>query len=66
VHVAYLRTQAKPLVEGLTQGLWQGFKTYDEAITDYFNARGKDWDRVIRLPGDSNAIFGLPDKAEDL
>ena len=60
------RMQAKPLVEGLTQRLWQGFKTYDEAIADYFNACGKGWIQVIHLPRDSDTIFGHPDGAEDL
>jgi len=56
-----------PLVEGLgSRALYQGFASHEEALTDYLEARAKSWVRVIRLPGDSDVVFGDPDAAEDL
>jgi len=56
-----------PLVEGLgSRALYQGFASHEEALADSLEACAKNWVSVIRLPGDSDAIFGDCNTAEDL
>jgi hypothetical protein len=46
------------MVEGLgLRASFQGFDTYEDASTDYFEARAKGWVRVLRLPFDNVRVL---------
>jgi len=54
------------LVNGLSNASYQGFANLEEAVADYLEARERGWVRVVRLPGDSTAVFGPKYNAEDM
>jgi len=55
------------MVEGLgLRASFQGFNTYEDASTDYFEACAKGWVRVLRLPFDDVRVFGPIETAEDV
>lgn len=60
-------TLAKPMVDGLgTRATYQSFPSHELALENYFTARTKGFVQVVRLPGDSEEVFGHPDYAEDI
>jgi hypothetical protein len=55
------------MVEGLgSRASFQGFETYEDASTDYFEAHSQGWVRVVRLPSDDESVFGPIEMAEDV
>ena len=63
----WCRNLAKPMVDGLgSHASFQGFDTYKDASTDYFEAHARGWVRVVRLPSDDEDIFGPIETAEDV
>ena len=55
------------MVEGLgSRASFQGFDTYEDASSDYFEARTQGWVRVVRLPSDDENVFGPIETAEDV
>jgi hypothetical protein len=55
------------MVDGLgTRATYQSFPSHELALENYFTARTKGFVQVVRLPGDSEEVFGHPDYAEDI
>lgn len=57
------RSFVQTLVTGVSGGLATGFKRYDDAIADYFEAKARGLVTVVRQPGDDD-IFGPRSEAE--
>lgn len=53
---------AKTLVDGVSKATFTGFKVYDDAVKDYFEAKAAGLVRVVRDPGDE-LIYGPLSKA---
>ena len=51
------RSYVKTLVDGVSGATFTGFKVYDDAVEDYFEAKAAGLVRVVRNPGDER-VFG--------
>ena len=56
------RSYVKTLVDGVSKATFTGFKVYDDAVEDYFEAKAAGLVRVVREPGDE-LLYGPLSKA---
>ena len=56
------RSYVKTLVDGVSKATFTGFKVYDDAVEDYFEAKAAGLVRVVRDPGDE-LLYGPLSKA---